>query len=57
MKAKVFHEYHEGLEANKRFKSALKTILSVPREEMERREEKYQAEQALKPKRGPKPKS
>lgn len=57
MKSKVIHEYDEGPSATDRFKSALKTILSVPREEMERREKKYQAEQALKPKRGPKRKS
>jgi hypothetical protein len=54
---KAVHEYHEGSEANKRFKSAIKTILSVPRAVMQRREKEYQEQQALKPKRGPKPKA
>ena len=47
----------EGVDANKRFVGAMKHILSVPREEMQRREAAYQAEVALKPKRGPKPKA
>jgi hypothetical protein len=57
MKAKPDHEYHEGPKAQSRFESAVKKILSVPRKEMERREKEYQAQQALKPKRGPKPKA
>ena len=56
MKPKVVHEYHEGQEADQRFKSAVKTILSVTQAEMKEREKKYQGERALKPKRGPKPK-
>jgi hypothetical protein len=56
MKSKLNHEYHEGAEASQRFKTAVKTILSVTRADMEEREKQYQAEQALKPKRGPKPK-
>jgi hypothetical protein len=54
MKNKSSHEYYEGPEAGRRFKSAMKTILSVPRFEMEQREKRYQEEQSLKPKRGPK---
>ena len=46
----------EGPEAQTRFTSAMKHILSVPREEMVRRESEYQAQSALRPKRGPKPK-
>ena len=49
--------YVEGIEAHTRFVGAMKTILSVPREEMLRREETYRKEAALNPrKRGPKPK-
>ena len=47
----------EGPEAATRFTGAMKHILSVPREEMVRREAEYQAQSALKPKRGPKPKA
>ena len=47
----------EGPEAATRFTGAMKHILSVPREEMKRREAEYQAQSALKPKRGPKPKA
>jgi hypothetical protein len=35
----------------------MKTILSVSRDEMKQREKRYQDQQALKPKRGPKPKA
>ena len=52
MKAKVIHTYDEGPQAADRFKTAVKTILAVPRSEMERREKQYQKEAALKPKRG-----
>lgn len=39
------------------FKSLLSRVLSVPREEMQRREAEYQKQAALNPKRrGPKPK-
>jgi hypothetical protein len=51
------HEYAQGREARTRFQGAVKTILSVPHAEMERREKEYQARQVLKPKRGPKPKA
>jgi hypothetical protein len=57
MKSKIIHEYDEGPHAINRFKSALKTILAVPRKEMEQREKRYQEEMALKPKRGPKRKA
>jgi hypothetical protein len=57
MKSKVIHTYDEGPHAAKRFKAAIKTILAVPRSEMEKREKQYQKEAALKPKRGPKRKT
>jgi hypothetical protein len=57
MKSKVVHEYDEGPQAAERFKAAVKTILDVPRSEVERREKQYQKETALKPKRGPKRKA
>jgi hypothetical protein len=57
MKTKTPHEYDEGAAANRRFESAMKTILSVSRDEMKQREKRYQDQQALKPKRGPKPKA
>ncbi|MGA8030717.1 MAG: hypothetical protein WB992_26530 [Bryobacteraceae bacterium] len=50
-------EYIEGSEAFMRFKGAMKAILSVPREEILRREAEYKKQAALNPrKRGPKPK-
>jgi hypothetical protein len=57
MKKTIPHEYDEGPQAVDRFKVAMKTILAVPRTEMERREKQYQKEAALKPKRGPKRKA
>lgn len=57
MKSRVAHEYHEGPDATNRFTASVKTILSVPRSEMKRREKEYQKQQALKPKRGPKRKA
>jgi hypothetical protein len=57
MKSKVIHTYDEGPQATERFKAAIKTILVVPRSEMERREKQYQKEAARKPKRGPKRKT
>jgi hypothetical protein len=51
-------EYIEGPEANVRFVGAMRTILSVSREEMARRESAYKKQAALNPrKRGPKSKS
>jgi len=55
---KTHPEMHEGPEAVTRFKAAMKHILSVPREELLRREVEYKAKTALNPhKRGPKPKA
>lgn len=50
-------ETNEGPQAQRQFVDAMKKILSVPREEMLRREEEYKRQSALNPKRrGPKPK-
>lgn len=38
------------------FNHALRTVLSVDKDELKRREEEYKAENAHKAKRGPKPK-
>ena len=47
----------EGKEAFTRFDTAIKSMLSVPRSELQRREAEYKAKAALNPrKRGPKPK-
>jgi hypothetical protein len=40
-----------------RFTALVDQVLSVPKAEIQRREEEYQREAALKPKRGPKPKT
>jgi hypothetical protein len=39
-----------------RFDNTLRQVLSVSKEELQRRETQYQAERAKLPKRGPKPK-
>lgn len=44
-------------EEQTRFDSALRHVMSVSKEELKRREAEYQAENAHKPKRGPKPKT
>lgn len=50
-------EMIEGPEAAKRFDATMRTLLSVPRSELKRREEEYQKSVAANPKkRGPKPK-
>ena len=50
-------ETTEGPEAQRRFTDAMKKILSVPREEILRREAEYKRQSALNPnRRGPKPK-
>lgn len=49
--------FHEGPEAWQRFNATMQHILSVPREELQRREAEYQKQAALNPrKRGPKTK-
>jgi hypothetical protein len=54
---KLKPEFDEGTQATGRFKRAMKTILSVPRAEIQRRETEYRKRVALNPrKRGPKPK-
>jgi len=50
-------EYIEGQDAQRRFVGAMRSILSVSREEILRREATYKRQAALNPrKRGPKPK-
>ena len=50
-------EMVEGTEAFTRFDTAIKSLLSVPRSELQRREAEYKAKAALNPrKRGPRPK-
>jgi hypothetical protein len=50
-------EYIEGPEAVARLTAAMKTILSVPRSEILRREAEYQKQSKANPRRrGPKPK-
>jgi hypothetical protein len=50
-------EMIEGPEAAKRFDATMRTLLSVPRSELKRREEEYQKAAAANPKkRGPKKK-
>jgi hypothetical protein len=40
-----------------KFNQLVGKVLSVPKAEIQRREEEYKRESALKPKRGPKPKT
>jgi hypothetical protein len=55
MKAKP--EYVEGPEAWTRFQGAMKKVIAVPHDEIQRRIEQQRAESARSPnKRGPKPK-
>jgi hypothetical protein len=56
MKAKP--EYIEGPEASKRFNILVRKVLSVPHEEIMRREAEYKRQSAMNPnRRGPKPKA
>lgn len=41
----------------KKFDSAVRQVLAVSKDELQRREREYRAERATKPKRGPKPKT
>ena len=51
-------ERMEGVEAMERFNALVRKVLSVPREEIMRREAEYRRLAALNPhKRGPKPKA
>jgi hypothetical protein len=49
-------DYVEGPEAAWRFNYAIGRVLSVSKEELERREAEYQEARKGKPRRGPKPK-
>jgi hypothetical protein len=40
-----------------RFTNLVNRVISVPKSEIQRREEEYKRQAALKPKRGPKPKT
>lgn len=48
-------EYHEGPEAAWRFNHAMSRVLTVSKEELERRETEYQETRKSQPRRGPKP--
>jgi hypothetical protein len=55
MKSKPKPKFDEGPQATSRFKAAMKTIISVPHAEIQRREAEYQKQAALNPRRrGPK---
>jgi hypothetical protein len=55
MKSKPTPEFEEGPQAATRFQRAMKTIIAVPRSEIQRRETEYQKQAALNPRRrGPK---
>lgn len=54
--------YHIRMDVNPpteydRFTSLVDRVLSVPKAEIQRREQEYKRETALRPKRGPKPKT
>jgi hypothetical protein len=48
-------EYYEGPEAAGRFDHAISRVLSVSKDELERREAEYQESRKGRPRRGPKP--
>jgi hypothetical protein len=49
-------EYEEGTQVSKRFEALVRKILSVPHEEIMRREAEYKRKSAANPnRRGPKP--
>ena len=48
---------HEPSAEFKKFDDAVKQVLSVSKDELQRREAQYKAEREGKPKRGPKPKT
>ena len=51
-------EYEEGTQVSKRFDALVRKILSVPHEEIMRREAEYKRKSAANPnRRGPKPKA
>ena len=47
-------EHHEGPDAARRFESTLKRIVSVPKDELKKREEAYQQSRAKKRRAAPK---
>ncbi len=48
-------QHHEGPEAARRFEHTMSRVLSVSKDELERRETAYQEASKDKPRRGPKP--
>ena len=58
MRSPVKPEYIEGPEAAARFDALVRKVLSVPHEEIMRREAEYKRQSAMNPnRRGPKPKA